>query len=76
MMQEVVIYEVEKTRPKNNPDTEFIIVRTTGISREAYAWLQDNFGLEHCEHPRWFLIARSLFFRYEEDYIWFMLRWK
>ena len=71
-----MIYEVERSRPELRPDVEFIIVRTTGVSREAYAWLHDNFGDDRADHPRWFIVAASIFFRHEQDYTWFRLRWQ
>ena len=71
-----MIYEVERSRPAKKPDVEFILVRTTGVSPEAYAWLEKNFGSEKVEHPRWFMIVRTIFFRHEQDYIWFRLRWQ
>ena len=72
-----MIYEVERSRPEMNPDTEFIIVRTTGISIEAFTWLEKTFGPSTSEKgARWFIIARSIFFRHEQDYIWFRLRWQ
>lgn len=68
-----MIYEVERSRPEKNPDTEFIIVRTTGIGSDVIQWLIKNFG--HTDDGRWFIIHRSIFFRYEKDYVWFCLRW-
>ena len=70
-----MIYEVERSRPEMNPNTEFIIVRTTGIGPEVLEWLNKNFGPDNVEGSRWFIVVRSIFFRYEKDYVWFCLRW-
>lgn len=71
-----MIYEVERTRPSLNPETEFIIVRTTDINIEMYQWLEKTFGPEQAEKgARWFLINKSIFFRHEKDFLWFSLRW-
>lgn len=70
-----MIYEVERSRPKKNPHLEFILVRTTGVSREVYSWLEENFGSDKIDHPRWFVIVATIFFRHEQDYIWFRMRW-
>ena len=72
-----MIYEVERSRPKKKPDTEFIIVRTTGIGPEVVDWLNKNFGPSEPSdiNARWFIVVRSIFFRHEKDYVWFQLRW-
>jgi len=54
------ILEREKEIPGLNPTVEFNIVHTTfGSSNKG----------------RWFIINRSIYFKYERDYLWFRLQY-
>ena len=59
--------------PGNNPSVEFNVVHTTGIGPEVVEWLIKSFG--HTDEGRWFIINRSIYFKYERDYIWFSLQY-
>lgn len=68
-----MIYKSEKAIPGNDPTVEFNIVHTTGIGPDVLAWLIETFG--HTHEGRWFIINRSIYFKFEKDYVWFQLRW-
>lgn len=63
----------EKVKPGMQPEVEFNIVHTTGISEEVFQWLVTHLGPSL--KGRWFIINRSIYFKHERDYIWFSLAW-
>ena len=65
--------DYELTKPGNNPSVEFNVVHTTGIGPEVVEWLINTFG--HPHKKRWFIVGRAIYFRYEQDWMWFELRW-
>jgi hypothetical protein len=69
----MIVTENEKSIPENNPSVEFNIVHTTGIGTEVVSWLINAFG--HTNEGRWFIINRSIYFKYERDYLWFRLQY-
>ena len=69
----MMILEHEKEIPELNPTVEFNILHTTGISEEVHRWLIKSFGSSNT--GRWFIINRSIYFKYERDYIWFRLQY-
>ena len=69
----MIVMEHEKSIPELNPTVEFNIVHTTGIGPEVVVWLIKSFG--HTNEGRWFIINRSIYFKYERDYIWFRLQY-
>lgn len=69
----MIVMENEKEIPELNPTVEFNIIHTTGISEEVVSWLIKSFG--HTNEGRWFIINRSIYFKYERDYLWFRLQY-
>ena len=69
----MIVMENEKSIPELNPSVEFNIIHTTGISEEVVSWLIKSFG--HTNEGRWFIINRSIYFKYERDYLWFRLQY-
>ncbi len=67
------IVEHETSIPGNNPTVEYNIIHTTGIGEDVVQWLIKTFG--HTNEGRWFIVNRSIYFKYERDYIWFELKW-
>jgi len=67
------VLEHEKSIPGLAPTVEFNIVHTTGIGEDVLHWLINTFG--HTDEGRWFIINRSIYFKYERDYLWFSLKW-
>jgi hypothetical protein len=52
---------------------EYNVIHTTGIGENVVQWLIKTFG--HTNEGRWFIVNRSIYFKYERDYLWFELRW-
>ena len=69
----MIVMENEKSIPKLDPSAEFNIIHTTGIGEEVVSWLIKSFG--HTNEGRWFIINRSIYFKYERDYLWFRLQY-
>lgn len=70
------ILDHELAIPGNNPSVEFNVVHTTGIGSDVIEWLAETFGHETVNEPiRWFIVGRSIYFRYERDWMWFELKW-
>jgi hypothetical protein len=69
----VKIIGKDKSIPGLKPEIEFNIVHTWGVSDEVFLWLTKTF--EPSDKGRWFIINRSIYFKYERDYIWFSLHY-
>jgi hypothetical protein len=69
----MIVLEHEKEIPGLDPTVEFNILHTTGISEEVHQWLIKTFGSSN--KGRWFIINRSIYFKYERDYLWFRLQY-